>query len=76
MKQYEPEIICPKCGHTDIGTAFCTRIFPNDYGQHDGFGEPSSLSIPGIGRLAAPPYSNPTLACYTYCLQICCQRGN
>ena len=36
MKQYEPEIICPKCGHTDIGTAFCTRIFPNDYGQHDG----------------------------------------
>ena len=36
MKPYNPAAACPKCGNIDIGTAFCTRIWPNDHGQHEG----------------------------------------
>lgn len=34
MKPYDPKAVCPKCGHSDISSEYCSGIYP-DHGYYD-----------------------------------------
>lgn len=34
MKPYDPKAVCPKCGHSDVSSEYCSGIYP-DHGYYD-----------------------------------------